>query len=69
MTNFMIQNVGIHNIIDILHFIELNFINSSFTLQSINVRSKNDLIYSEARDNTMYTVRYVDRSMQDKCRG
>lgn len=39
MTNFMIQNVGIHNIIDILHFIELNFINSSFTLQTINVRS------------------------------
>lgn len=29
----------------------------------------NDLTYSEARDNTMYTVRYVDRSMQDKCRG
>lgn len=29
----------------------------------------NDLIYSEARDNTMYTVRYVDRSMQDKCSG
>lgn len=39
MTDFIIQNVGIHNIIDILHFIELNFINSSFTLQSINVRS------------------------------
>lgn len=39
MTDFMIQNVGIHNIIDILHFIELNFINSSFTLQTINVRS------------------------------
>lgn len=29
----------------------------------------NDLKYSEARDNTMYTLRYVDRSMQDKCRG
>lgn len=39
MTDFIIQNVGIHNIIDILHFIELNFINSSITLQTINVRS------------------------------
>lgn len=68
MTNFMIQNVGIHNIIDILHFIELNFINSSQCAQ-LDVVLINDLIYSEARDNPMYTVRYVDRSMQDKCRG